>query len=674
MPLPPLGSGIERDPRLPAIPSARDTGEIFPAYAQVLQQHGLEREAVVVEDAFRHVQAGRRGAGWRTGPTLAGLIIDYRQHGDEVAATVLSDMLAQMMPQNYTRLTDPDLIERLRATAPNPAGSGVLTSRSSRGTTDRSRRDDPSGGDSLTSRQDFLGLMTALAASGLSFPAELVSNYLLALQAKRFVILTGLSGTGKTQLALAIARAFQPRIRLAALTHVPAEAVVRRVVPYMLTLHKMTLPASIRDDLLMIDPSNERKDSRRDSRIEVSYPGGHAHLTLGRYTNSSVFVLFFSGAFRAWFDATLKEDDQFLIQLEFEADSPLARLRISLPDTEVREEILDTFRVVAVRPDWTDNRALLGYYNPLLGRYETTPTLDLILRAHADLITAQRDGRSPHPFFLILDEMNLAHVEHYLSDFLSSLESGQPIDLHGDTRVEGGETEDETVIPARLTIPSNLFLTGTVNVDETTYMFSPKVLDRAFTIEFNEVNLTDYCGETNIGDVIDATPISLHHFHGLTGTYRPPSRQDWREFARLSPELHQIVLSLHALLAAEGRHFGYRVANEIARFVMLAHGQGEPGESTWRTALDLALLQKVLPKLHGTQQELEGILTALFSFAVATTPSTDDALHGWLIRGGRLAPDARSGRTAMPLLPRTAAKLWRMIRRLRQQGFTSFIE
>ena len=90
--------------------------------------------------------------------------------------------------------------------------------------------------------------------------------------------------------------------------------------------------------------------------------------------------------------------------------------------------------------------------------------------------------------------MNLARVEHYFSDFLSALESGEPIPLHEDEAVEDGESESGPQVPRELRVPGNVLFTGTVNVDETTYMFSPKVLDRAFTIEFDQVDLGGFRG------------------------------------------------------------------------------------------------------------------------------------------------------------------------------------
>ena len=88
-----------------------------------------------------------------------------------------------------------------------------------------------------------------------------------------------------------------------------------------------------------------------------------------------------------------------------------------------------------------------------------------------------------HLYLLVLDEMNLAHVERYFADVLSGMESGEPVvpvvvaeaDGHWRVRLDG---------PPTIPVPANLLIVGTVNIDETTYQFSPKVLDRAFTFDF----------------------------------------------------------------------------------------------------------------------------------------------------------------------------------------------
>ena len=136
------------------------------------------------------------------------------------------------------------------------------------------------------------------------------------------------------------------------------------------------------------------------------------------------------------------------------------------------------YLVVPVRPDWTGPEYLFGYPDglrpPVHGRtvWFVPETLGFIFRAQAD---------PSAPYVLLLDEMNLAHVERYFADFLSGIESREPV-LPPLEQTEGQWVASEHGGPSAL--PTNLIVLGTVNVDETTYLFSPKVLDRAFTFEF----------------------------------------------------------------------------------------------------------------------------------------------------------------------------------------------
>jgi MoxR-like ATPase len=86
--------------------------------------------------------------------------------------------------------------------------------------------------------------------------------------------------------------------------------------------------------------------------------------------------------------------------------------------------------IVPVRPDWTDHRGLLGCENVISNKYALTDAVRLMLDASAELVRAAAERRKPAPFFLILDEMNLARVEHYLADVLSAMESRQALSLH----------------------------------------------------------------------------------------------------------------------------------------------------------------------------------------------------------------------------------------------------
>ena len=520
-------------------------------------------------------------------------------------------------------------------------------------------------------------LLQLLNDSGLHFSAETVSNYLLALQTKRFAILTGISGTGKTQLAIAIAQQFRQQITVTEPTQVPEDALEVIVRPYMLKYRRTVLPTAFTAGLVLPGASGDLASRQ----IRAIYPGGEQSLTLSRDPDRNVTEVLFKGAFRTWFLNNLVEGDRFLIEPVEARDDDIPLLRFSLPKVAKQTQLLNNYVVTAVRPDWTDNRGLLGYYNPLTGSYTSTPFLRLLLEAQHEVDRADREeGRNPAPFFAILDEMNLARVEHYFSDFLSALESGEPIELHDDPTVESGETSDALPIPRRLQIPANVFFTGTVNVDETTYMFSPKVLDRAFTIEFNDVDLAAHGSDSGaVGD--DVGSLQLTQFPGFLLSARKPSTEDWNEFAQLlNGKLHAVLLDLHQLLENDARHFGFRVANEIARFVTLAAEQTNGGSESLYDALDIAILEKVLPKFHGTQQELGSLLTSLFAFSIAGGADHNDGAittpESWTVKSGQLASlsPASDADTVQPVFPRTAAKLWRMMRRLRQQGFTSFIE
>lgn len=587
---------------------------------------------------------------------------------------------------------------------------------------------DPNGG-------WYSALLQRLDEDGLLFSPEAIANYILALQTKRFAILTGISGTGKTQIARAVARSFQARIRTRRAADPDAAAVAEDAFkmtarPYHFNHKQLILPVAF---VAEIDRFLTSEGNSNGGPISVSYPGGRTQLRFWKdpKPDRSGTWLLFAGAhdFRDWYLSNLQPDDHFYISPR-EGNRPGDHwLEFSLPEMEQTEHDLDHYKVVPVRPDWVDNRGLLGHLNPITGKYSVTPFLQLLLDAQAEVERAGED-RVPHPFFVVLDEMNLARVEHYFSDFLSALESGEPIPLHESEEVEEGGTEAESgsVVPRQLRVPDNVFFTGTVNVDETTYMFSPKVLDRAFTIEFDRVDLNGY---TDGSAPQESGGLDLGAGEALAlKPYEKLRRAEWVEFCKLDGERYGKVLQkLHAVLEEEHRHFGYRVANEIARFVNLAHEQWSGDEEAVKAAFDLALLQKVLPKFHGTQQELEPVLRRLFHFAVdgedGSHGEADVSLTDWRVAHGRLksvrrpksAPagsiaagtpeagvdepaiggdgetegsattaDADSAATEAnakvgagsesrdPEFPRTAAKIWRMLRRLEQRGFAAFIE
>lgn len=229
--------------------------------------------------------------------------------------------------------------------------------------------------------------------------------------------------------------------------------------------------------------------------------------------------------------------------------------------------------VCPVRPEWTDPTSLLGYYDVLSGRYEVPRFLEAALVA-----TAHRDV----PVFLVLDEMNLARVEYYFSDVLSAMETGEAMRLHQNSVPYEGTTG--TPVRPDLPLPPNLYIVGTINVDETTNPLSSKVLDRAIVIDMSSVDLAGF-------------------LDGLAT--REPALAD--AVAAVRP----VLIATEALMAPEGLGFGYRVAEEVVRYHAFAAGQ--LGAAT-DVVLDELMVQKVLVKLRGGDRQrsmLNGLLRAL---------------------------------------------------------------
>ena len=266
----------------------------------------------------------------------------------------------------------------------------------------------------------------------------------------------------------------------------------------------------------------------------------------------------------------------------------------------------ESVEVVAVGADWTDNRPLLGFRNLLAegGKtYVAPPALRIILKALSN-------PRSPH--FLILDEMNLSHVERYFADFLSSMESKEPLKLHD--CAEALKTEDGISVDGKIAWPSNLFVIGTVNIDETTYMFSPKVLDRAHVIEFK----------------VAWEEIEVGLEGAIPGELLPFSAEQVQEFMRvaqfkdkaLSEDDHdsllEVLRDMHAALKGSRFVFAHRTARECLNFIASAQALAKadivPPQDT-KTLIDLAVLQKALPKLNGAAGTLSKVLEDLIKVA-----------------------------------------------------------
>lgn len=301
--------------------------------------------------------------------------------------------------------------------------------------------------------------------------------------------------------------------------------------------------------------------------------------------------------------------------------------------------------VVSVGADWTNREPLLGFPNALQsGKYEKPENgvLDL-------LIEANRPENVNKPYFLILDEMNMSYVERYFADFLSSMESDESISLW-----KGDTTNDDT--PQSVKLPDNLFIIGTINVDETTYMFSPKVLDRANVIEF-KISSEDMKSFLFNMKEIDCS--------GIEGKVAEMGA-DFVELARKKDfEKDNVVVStlnnFFDDLKAVNAEFGYRSATEIFRFISFAKNNDDTvNKMSINEIIDAAIVQKLLPKLHGSRKKLDPALKGLWKLCFKIEDR--DTLQ--------ISRDNIS----KAIYKESADKILRMYDSANANGFTSFAE
>jgi len=266
---------------------------------------------------------------------------------------------------------------------------------------------------------------------------------------------------------------------------------------------------------------------------------------------------------------------------------------------------VENWKLVSVGADWTNSEKLLGYPDALHeGKYimPDTGVLQFLMKAKED------EGRGV-PYFLILDEMNLSHVERYFADFLSAMESvDRVVRLHDEDKIAKSPAEGGSGVAKMLVLPRNLFVIGTMNVDETTYMFSPKVLDRAQVIEFRVdkdemLEYLDATGKLDLDKLCDANGKGLGASYATA--FVNAVEKDYPAVAEAKDALAQFFPHLAKL----GAEFGFRTASEFRRFAAIYVAAG----GTPNDAVDFAIMQKLLPKLHGSKRKLSGPLKTLWN-------------------------------------------------------------
>ena len=301
---------------------------------------------------------------------------------------------------------------------------------------------------------------------------------------------------------------------------------------------------------------------------------------------------------------------------------------------------------VPVGADWTNREPLLGYPNALKGDEYVRPengVLDLLIRA-------QKPENQEKPFFLILDEMNLSVVERYFADFLSAMEAkNEPIRLW---------TKDKDGVPCSVHLGSNVFIIGTINVDETTYMFSPKVLDRAKVLEFkiSASEMNTFLQTNPDADVSKADAKAAAYAEDFVAPHNPAP----------NPGINGTLNMFFGELKKANAEFGYRSAHEISRFIGIALANDDTATPfSMNQAVDAAIVQKLLPKLHGSKKKLTPVLKEMWSFCFDIPAS-----------GGSIVAleDATNTDSSNAKYPLSADKILRMYNWVCDNGFASFSE
>lgn len=386
----------------------------------------------------------------------------------------------------------------------------------------------------------------------------------------------------------------------------------------------------------------------------------------------------------------------------------------TLPDQWVmsRNQPANCASFVPVGADWMDSSPLFGYRNPFgprrrRGGGSTGTTHEEFVIPDALLLILRAHLFPTRPHFLILDEMNLSHVERYFFPVLSLLEARKasptaeqpglltPTDVRllAETMGERGDRPAEYEVAKRmaeqhqgLSLPPNLFVVGTVNVDETTYMFSPKVLDRCHVLELSVPDVGRYMHQPSVtmGDVTAEDALRWFqayiernrsgHWHQthpriLMERAAQVANLERQEADRVIGSVERLLEGLSILLTPVGFGLGYRPINDFVTYICAYLESGSPGvfAEGWVEAMDRAVLQRLLPKLHGNRHHLAGCLSAVYSYLTGEFRNASYSVGSRQIQiPEKLGLDV--------ILPKSAAKIQRMMYMLELTGYTTFIQ
>ena len=310
------------------------------------------------------------------------------------------------------------------------------------------------------------------------------------------------------------------------------------------------------------------------------------------------------------------------------------------------------YKQIAVKPDWSDSMDLFGHVN-LDNKFVPGAIIEFIKKA--------ADDPDKLPYILCLDEMNLARVEYYFSDFLSIMETRDWVEDEIVTdnlvpKICYSGDEDAEKLYSNLMIPENLYIIGTVNMDETTFPFSKKVLDRANTIEFSYVdfNLPESISP-NEAEVIE---VKNDFLRAKYLKLRMDCIDKWDAVKKLNEDITKI----NSVLEKSDSHFGYRMRDEII-FYMLYND--EFGLLDEKEAFDNQIMQKILPRIQGSAESTANILRELFKICAGSFINNNGQTDGQKMK-------SYLGNKGFADYPKSAEKICKMLRRYEDDDFTSF--
>ncbi|MEQ6357330.1 hypothetical protein ABNX05_22200 [Lysinibacillus sp. M3] len=416
-----------------------------------------------------------------------------------------------------------------------------------------------------------------------------IDNLAISLLSKPFTVLYGPSGTGKTRAAIELAQKINDHSAL-------------------LTKQNNVKEITINSNGLILEPSEDEvremvtANIYNDNNFEAEKDGQLFPIQIECCSN----IKFINSS-----DETIYSPN----------GTATAKINIHIDDH------LSCYKVIPVASNWSDNKSLIGYINPFGTNgetiYEITPFIELLLLAN-------HPNNVNKPFFSILDEMNLSHVEYYLSDILSLMEISQ----YGENEVINFDTlkvvkrtlqlnyskynhylltAAELLLNSNkgLIVPQNFFIVGTINLDETTQMLSNKVLDRAHLIKIDTLSPSQAIDSTGYSSIFTnedmynkfSRIIPLNYYENFKDIYNTLAIPSTFKYPN-SDDLINLLDVLYNELQTIDQSFGYRVIQEVFTYMITGFEFYDKDPIYLDTLLNNALNQKVLVKLHGNRRTL----------------------------------------------------------------------